>query len=118
MEDRLSTTILNREVQGTGTYSSDELIIFSAPWVIISNNSSLLAAAKFHSINLLSAQDIIKERQTFGLLSPPLLYNQLIQPQLLRCPLQHTFFYTPFRDKSKYIHLLRLPDPMCAVHCL
>ena len=53
-------------------------MILSAPWVIISNNSSLFAAAKFQSISIPSPWDIIKNKLTFGLLSSPLLYDKLI----------------------------------------
>jgi hypothetical protein len=51
------------EGQDIGAYSSDELIIFSAPWVIISSNSSLLAAARLWSISL-PFHEMLFEKQT------------------------------------------------------
>jgi hypothetical protein len=58
------------------------------------------------------------EMLTLGLLRPPLLNDQLIQPQLLRRPLQHPLLHAPLRDEPEHVNLLRLPDPMRAVHRL
>ena len=46
-----------------------------------------------------------QKRHTFGLLRPPLLNDQLIQPQLLRHPFQHPLLYTALRDEPENINL-------------
>jgi hypothetical protein len=53
-----------------------------------------------------------QKRHTFGLLRPPLLNDQLIQPQLLRHPFQHPLLYAALRDEPENINLLRLPNTM------
>lgn len=53
-----------------------------------------------------------QKRHTFGLLRPPLLNDQLIQPQLLRHLFQHPLLYTALRDELENINLLCLPNTM------
>ena len=55
---------------------------------------------------------------TFGSLRPPLLDNELVESQLLRCTLEHALLNTALCDETEYIDLLRLADTMSTIHCL
>ena len=96
-------------------YSSLEFTMFSAPCVIISSSSSLLAAIqeRKHDTNLEQEHYF-----TFGGLCAPLLDDELVEAQFLRCALQHSFFHTAFSDESEHIDLFCLSNTMCTVHCL
>ena len=55
---------------------------------------------------------------TLRSLRPALLDNELVQPKLLRRPLQHPLLDATLRDEPEHIHLLRLPNPVRAIHRL
>ena len=55
---------------------------------------------------------------TFRLLLPSLLDDKLVEPQLLRCSLQHALLDTTFRDEAEDVDLLGLADTMSTVHGL
>ena len=55
---------------------------------------------------------------TFRLLLPSLLDDKLVEPQLLRCPLQHALLNTTFRNEAEDVDLLGLTDTMSTVHGL
>ena len=55
---------------------------------------------------------------TFRHLLPALLNDQLIEPELLSCTLQHPFLDTTLGDEPEDEHLFCLADSMGAVHCL
>jgi hypothetical protein len=55
---------------------------------------------------------------TFRHLLSALLNDQLIEPELLSCALQHPLFDTTFSDESEDEHLLGLTDAVGTVHCL
>ena len=96
------------------TYGSLKLTIFSAPWVIISKSSSLLAAVYRISVYVIRPRG----KLTLGSLLPPLLNNQLIKAQFLRRPFKHALFDTFFGDKPEYVDLFCLADAVGAIHGL
>jgi hypothetical protein len=55
---------------------------------------------------------------TFCHLLSTLLDNQLIEPELLSCALQHSLFDTAFGDESEDEYLFGLANAVGAVHCL
>ena len=69
-----------------------------------------------------SRLDVEKKRNetllTLRRLRPSLLNDQLIQPQLLRRPLEHALLDTAFGDEPEHVDLLRLTDTVSAIHGL
>lgn len=53
-----------------------------------------------------------------ALLSPTLLDNQLVQLELLCCPLQNALLHCVLGNKAEDVYLLGLPNTVCSVHRL
>jgi hypothetical protein len=55
---------------------------------------------------------------TFGCRIPILLYNQLIQAQLLCRSLKHAFLHAPICNETEDVYLLCLTNAVCTIHRL
>ena len=88
----------------------------SAPCVIISRSSSLLAASAQISYQVVTVSK--RDNHTLRGLRTPLLDDQLVQPQLLGRAFKHTLLDTALRNETEDINLLGLTDTMGTVHGL